>query len=38
MYAVETASNGMIYIPSFTLIDLGIQVTLRLMPQQFVRL
>jgi hypothetical protein len=34
-YAVEMASGGMIYIPSFVTICSGIQVMLRLLPQQF---
>jgi hypothetical protein len=37
-YAVETASGGMIHIPSFKMIVSGIQVTLRSLPEQFDRL
>jgi hypothetical protein len=33
--AVETASYGMIFIPSIMTIGSGIQVVLRLLPQQF---
>jgi hypothetical protein len=33
-YAAEMASGGMIYIPSFMTIGLGIKVTLRLLLQQ----
>jgi hypothetical protein len=33
--AIEVASCGMIYIPSFMTIGSGIQVVLRLLPQQF---
>jgi hypothetical protein len=33
-YIVEMASDGMIYIPSFMKIGSGIQVILRLLPQQ----
>jgi hypothetical protein len=35
---VEMASDGMIHLPSFMMISSGIQVILRLLPQQFVRL
>jgi hypothetical protein len=34
-YAVEMATGSMIYIPNFMTIGSGIQVTLRLLPQQF---
>jgi hypothetical protein len=34
-YVTEMASGGMTYIPSFMTIDSGIQVILRLLPQQF---
>jgi hypothetical protein len=37
-YTVEMASDGMTYIPSFMKIGWGIQVILRLSPQQFERL
>jgi hypothetical protein len=37
-YTIETASDGMIYIPGFMMISLCIQVILRLLPQQSVRL
>jgi hypothetical protein len=33
-YAVEMAAGGLKYIPSFMTIDSGIQVILRLLPQQ----
>jgi hypothetical protein len=33
-YTFEMASDGIIYIPSFMMISLGIQVILRLLPQQ----
>jgi hypothetical protein len=35
MYTFEMASDCMIYIPSFKTIGSGIQVLLRLLPQQF---
>jgi hypothetical protein len=38
MYAVGMATGGMIYIPSFTAIGSGIQVILRVLPEQFGRL
>jgi hypothetical protein len=38
MYSTEMASDGMIYIPSFMMIGSGIQVMLRLLPEQFERL
>jgi hypothetical protein len=31
-YTIEVTSDGMIYIPSFMKIGLGIQVILRLLP------
>jgi hypothetical protein len=34
-YAVEMASGGMIYIPSFMMIGSGIQVILRLLSKNF---
>jgi hypothetical protein len=34
-YNVEMASVGMIYVPSFVKIDLGIKVILRLLPRHF---
>jgi hypothetical protein len=37
-YAIEMASGGMIYIPSFMMIGSSIQVILRLLPKQFERL
>jgi hypothetical protein len=37
-HAIETASDDMIYIISFMKIGLGIQVILRVLPQQFERL
>jgi hypothetical protein len=37
-YTVEMTTGGMIYIPSFITIVLGIQVTLRLLPRQFEKL
>jgi hypothetical protein len=37
-YAVEMASGGMLYIRRFVIISSGIQVILRLLPQQFERL
>jgi hypothetical protein len=37
-YTVEMASDGMTYILSFMMIDSGIQVMLRVLPQQFERL
>jgi hypothetical protein len=37
-YAVEMASVGMIYIPTFKMTGSGIQVMLRLLPQQYERL
>jgi hypothetical protein len=37
-YDVEMDSGGMIYVPSFTMINSGIQVILRLLPQQSERL
>jgi hypothetical protein len=37
-YAVEMASDSMIYIVSFLTLDSGIQVILRLLPLQFERL
>jgi hypothetical protein len=37
-YTVEMASEGMIYVPSFMKIALGIQVILRLIPRQSERL
>jgi hypothetical protein len=37
-YTVKMASDGMIYIPSFMKIGLGIQVILRLLPIQSERL
>jgi hypothetical protein len=33
-YTIELASDGMIYIPSFIKIGLGIQIILRLLPPQ----
>jgi hypothetical protein len=36
-YAIEMATGGMIYIPKFITICSGIQVILRLIPQQFER-
>jgi hypothetical protein len=36
-YAVEMASDGMIYIPSLMTIGSGIRVILRVLPQQFER-
>jgi hypothetical protein len=35
--AVEMASGGIMYIPSFMKIGLGVQVILKLLPQQFER-
>jgi hypothetical protein len=35
---IEMASNGIIYIPSFMKIESGIQVILRVLPQQLERL
>jgi hypothetical protein len=37
-YTVEMASGGMIYIPGFMTIGSGIQVILRVGPDQFERL
>jgi hypothetical protein len=37
-YTAEKASDGMIYIPSFTKISSVIQVILRLLPRQSERL
>jgi hypothetical protein len=37
-YAVEMASDGMIYLPSFIKTGMGIQVVLRLLPGQSERL
>jgi hypothetical protein len=37
-YAVEMASDDIIYIPSFMTIGSGIQVILRLLPKKFERL
>jgi hypothetical protein len=37
-YTVEMASDGMIYVPSFMKIGLGLQVILRLLPAQSERL
>jgi hypothetical protein len=37
-YTIEMTSDGMIYIPSFVTIGSGIQVILRLLPEQFERL
>jgi hypothetical protein len=37
-YSAEFASYGMVVIPSFVMIDPGIQVILRLLLQQFERL
>jgi hypothetical protein len=37
-YTVEMASGGMIYIPSFMKIGSGIQLILKVLPQQFERL
>jgi uncharacterized protein YraI len=34
-YVTEMASGGITYVPRFTTIDSGIQVTLRLLSQQF---
>jgi hypothetical protein len=38
MCAFEMTSGGMIYIPSFMLSGSGIQLILRVLPQQFERL
>jgi hypothetical protein len=37
IYTIEMASDGMIYIPNFMKIYLGIRVTLRVLPQQLER-
>jgi hypothetical protein len=37
-YTVDTASDGIIYIPSFMTIGSRIQVILRSLPQQFERI
>jgi hypothetical protein len=37
-YAIKMASGGMIYVPSFMTISSGIQIILRILPQQFERL
>jgi hypothetical protein len=34
-YAIEMASGSMMYTPTFMMIGSGIQVMLRLLPQQF---
>jgi hypothetical protein len=38
MYAVKVTSDGMTHNPSFMTIGSGIQVILRVLPQQFERL
>jgi hypothetical protein len=38
MHATEMGSDGVIYVPSFIEIDSSIEVSLRLIPQQFVTL
>jgi hypothetical protein len=38
MYAVETASDGVMYVSSFMTIGSGIQVIFRVLPQQSERL
>jgi hypothetical protein len=37
-YTVKIASGGIMYIPSFMMICLGIYVILRALPQQFEKL
>jgi hypothetical protein len=37
-YAVEMASDGLMYVPSLMKIDSGIRVMLRVLSQQFQRL
>jgi hypothetical protein len=33
-YAVQSASNGLVFVPSFMTVSSGFEVTLRLLPQQ----